>query len=1564
METAETVPSAALAHFHPAVRRWFAGRFPQGPSEPQVAGWPAIRRGEDTLIAAPTGTGKTLAAFLVCIDFFFRAREGARTGRGVGAGVGAGGGAGPGVGAGSGAEGGAPFVLDGGPPASRRERAGGAERPKGVEVLYVSPLKALAADIQQNLETPLAEIAGVARSMGIAPPEIRVGMRSGDTPASARAAMLRKPPQILVTTPESLYLLLTSERGRDMLRTVRTVIVDEIHAMARDKRGSHLALSLERLDALCDERPTRIGLSATQKPIELVAKLLVGVGPDRVEPDGRPKCTIVDEGHRRALDLELVLPGSELEAVASGEQMGEVLDRIAAQVEHHATTLVFVNTRRMAERLAHQLAERLDSVGGEETVAAHHGSLSRSRRLRVETALREGRLRALVATASLELGIDVGPVELVCQIGSPRAIATFLQRVGRSGHFRGGTPKGHLFPLTRDELVECAGLLRGIRNGRLDRLMPPVAPLDILAQQIVAACAAEPWKEADLFALCIRAAPFEGLTRETFDEVVTLVSEGIETGRGRRAAYVHRDRIGGQLRARRGARLAALTSGGAIPDVADYRVIADPDETFIGTVGEDFAIDSLPGDVFLLGSATWRIRRVEAGKLRVVDAQGATPNVPFWAGEAPARTAELSDEVSSLRADLEPILETHDEAAAVGWLEGECGIGRDACEQIARYLGVARSALGGLPTRDRIVLERFFDDAGGMQLVIHTPRGGRINRALCLALRKKFCKSFNFELQAAANDDAMVLSLGPHHSFPLSDVPFFLSTQGIEDTLHQAVLPTPLFTARWRWNLNRSLAVLRFRGGKKNPPPIQRMESDDLMAAVFPQAAACQENVAGPIEIPDHVLVRQTLHDCLHEAMDVEGLKDLIARMRDGRCEILCVDTTEPSPLGHEILNGKPFTYLDDAPLEERRTRAVRTRRGLPVEERDLTRLSADAIAKVREQATPEPRDPDELHDLLQGAGLWRADERWAAHFRVLEATGRAFAIEISVEGDRPPVRDVVGRPVRLAAGPIRYWAATERAAWVSALHPGPALASGFDFEGARAWSSESSDETSGAVSGEVSGEVDEARAIAHVLRGHLETTGPIDAASLAARLSVRTGLVETGLAALEAEGFVLRGRFEQANEVPGAEPEQFCARRLLARIHSDSQARLRASVEPVSARDFLRFLFEWQHVAPGSQYEGAPGVAQVVEQLQGFDLAAGAWESEVLAARVRGYQPEWLDPHCLSGRVCWLQIAPPEENARTEESGEAARRARATSRSTPLSLVLRDDLPWLLQAHRKPAPAPAPEAEASPRPEPATLADRIEALLAARGALFHAELVAALDARPVEVEAALWDRVARGRVGADGFQALRSLLGARDATKKARAAKRGRRGLRRGLAAGATSGAEGRWSLVPPRETTEEVDALAEAVAEQLLIRWGVVFRDVVAREHLAIPWREVVWALRRLEARGAIRGGRFISGFTGEQFALPEALDTLARVRRKPRDGERVRVCGSDPLNLVGILTPGARVPALRTREVVYLDGLPLELADAESARIAAATPRDAELRRPVSAAAPVESRRWADR
>jgi len=1475
-----------LNSFHPAVRAWFERRFPAGPTAPQAGGWREIAAGHHTLIAAPTGSGKTLAAFLVCIDRMYRAHEAG---------------------------------IDLGPGSC------------GPQVVYVSPLKALAVDIHHNLETPLREIAEAAAGLGLSAPAIRVAVRTGDTPAAERAAMLRRPPSFLITTPESLYLLVTAERSRAMLGGAATVIVDEIHAVAGNKRGSHLALTLERLEQLVDgavpavastasaaggsgaqasspqyprasaaggsggsspraSTVQRVGLSATQRPIETVARLLVGAGPGRTAADGSPRCAIVDVGHRRELDLAMELPDDELGAVASAEQMAEILDLIAAHVNTRRTTLVFVNTRRMAERVAHQLGERL----GEDQVAAHHGSLSVGRRQRVESRLRSGDLKALVATASLELGIDIGPVELVCQIGSPRSFATFLQRVGRSNHTRTGTPAGRLYPTSRDELVECAALLRGVRSGRLDALHVPAQPLDILAQQIVAECAAAPWSEDELFDLVRRAAPFAGLSREDFDDVSELVSEGIRTGRGRRAAYLHRDRVTGRLRGRRGARLAALTSGGAIPELGDYRVIAEPDGTPVGTVNEDWAIESMAGDVFLLGTTSWRIRRVEPGTVRVVDAQGAPPSVPFWLGEAPGRTHELSEEVSSLRRAVAERLAGEDRDGAVRWLERECGIDRAAAETITRYLAAGLAALGVLPTMDTIVLERFFDESGGMQLVGHTPFGARLNRALGLALRKRFCVTFDFELQAAASDDAILLSLGPQHSFPLERVPKFLASKTVENVVRQAVLTSPMFQARWRWNLNRSLAVLRMRGGRKNPPAIQRMEADDLMAAVFPSLAACQENVApGPLEIPDHPIVRQTLDDCLREAMDIDGLKELLEGIESGRVTVVVRDTTEPSVLAHEILNGRPFTFLDDAPLEERRSRAVQLRRGLPVEARDLARLDPGAIERVAAQVSPDPRDPDELHDLLMTVLGMRPAQDWRPLFDALGEAGRVVCVH--------------------APNGV-LWCAVERRPLLEALFPGAAVTPDHRCR--------------------VAAEVPDPDLIAaEMLRGHLEYRGPVTADDLA----LATGLAESdalrGLARLEDEGFAIRGHFTAP-----AGSEEFCARRLLARIHAYTQQRLRREIEPVTAQDFMRFLLRWQHVAPGTQREGRRGVLGVVEQLQGFELAAGAWEDAILGARVVGYRREWLDDLCMSGDVTWGRLS-----VRAGELDAVPRRSGLTpSRVTPITLTVRDDLPWLLRAargDRRPT-----------EPAPGRTRDVLDALRD-HGALFQSDLTTLTRRLPSEVEEALWDGVARGLVTADGFRAVRSLLRRRSVARAPE-----RRRLRR--AGAGSAGSAGRWSLLREPagaacpgelapgpgglardadmlahetgglahragELAHDTDDLAEAVAEQLVARWGVVFRDLVVRENLAVPWREVLWAFRRMEARGTIRGGRFVAGFSGEQFALPDAVDVLRTLRKLQRTGEQITLSAADPLNLAGIVLPGPRVPALPANSVTYVDG-----------------------------------------
>ena len=1413
-----------LESFHPAVRAWFEGRFPAGPTEPQAAGWREIAAGRHTLIAAPTGSGKTLAAFLVCIDQFYRAHDSS-----------------------------CDHDLFCGHEASPPPEgpAGPTQARAGPQVVYVSPLKALATDIQQNLEAPLREIAGMAGQLGLSAPVIRVAVRTGDTAAAERAAMLKHPPDILITTPESLYLLVTAERSRSMLRGARTVIVDEIHAVAGNKRGSHLALTLERLAHVAEDPVQRVGLSATQRPIETIARLLVGSGQDRDHPDGTPRCAIVDSGHRRQLDLALELPDDELGAVPTTGQMAEILDLIAGHVAGHRTTLVFVNTRSMAERVAHQLGERLgDELGAQ--VAAHHGSLSRGRRQRVEARLRAGDLRALVATASLELGIDVGPVELVCQIGSPRSFATFLQRVGRSNHTRTGTPSGRLYPTTRDELVECAALLRGVRRGRLDVIVVPKRPLDILAQQMVAESAAESWPEGELLGLARQAAPFRDLSAEDFEDITDLLAEGIRTGRGRRAYYLHRDRVNGTVKGRRGARLAALTSGGAIPELGDFRVVAEPDEAQIGTVHEEWAVESRPGDVFLLGTHSWRIRRVEPGTVRVVDAQGAPPSVPHWQGEAPGRTRELSEEVSALRqavADREP-----DEARH--WLEAECGIGKAAADIIVGYLRAGLAALGALPTMNAIILERFFDEAGGMQLVGHAPFGARVNRAFGLALRKRFCVTFDFELQAAASDNAILLSLGPQHSFPLDRVPKFLASKTVEQVVRQAVLTSPLFQARWRWNLNTSLTVLRMRGGRKNPPAIQRMEADDLMAAVFPTLAACQENVApGPLEIPDHPLVRQTLEDCLHEAMDIDGLRDLVAGIEAGRITVITRDTTEPSVLAHEILNGQPFTYLDDeTEAANRRSRQVRIPRGLPVQARDLARLDPGATERVRDEIRPQPRDADELHDLLMTLFVMRPHEPWREWFGDLADAGRAAEIKVD------------GNPL---------WCAAERQAVLQPLYPGHQVPPG-------------SPQTK---------PMDPETAAAEMLRGHLDVRGPSTAEDLARATALRTPDVNLALIRLENEGFALRGHFTDPDAA-----EEFCARRVLTRIHAYTRQRKRREVEPVTSRDFMRFLLRWQHVTPDTRREGTRGVLSVVEQLQGFELAAGAWEKAIFPARVTGYRREWLDEACLDGGIAWGRLS-----VRGEPDEPTRRGGLTPSRATPVTLTIRDDLPWLLRAARgdlRPA-----------EPGPGSTSDVIEALRD-RGALFPPDLETLTGRLPSEIEEALWDGVARGLITADGFRAVRSLF-ARRAAQSAP----GRHRLRRGSQL--SSRTAGRWSLLPESPADCDPDDLAEAVAEQLAARWGVVFRDLLARENLAVPWREVLWALRRMEARGTISGGRFVTGFSGEQFAHPDAVGMLREIRKRPLTGETILLSAADPLNLAGIVLPGPRIPALGTNSVCYTDG-----------------------------------------
>ncbi|GLQ90725.1 DEAD/DEAH box helicase [Dyella flagellata] len=1440
-----------LQNFHPAVASWFGNTFP-APTSAQAAAWPAIRAGRHTLVAAPTGSGKTLTAFLAAIDQLVR-----------------------------------------------ESVARGGTLPDETRVVYVSPLKALSNDIHINLEAPLEGIGVELEKLGLPGAPIRTAVRTGDTPQAERNLMRKAPPHILVTTPESLYVLMGSLSGREMLKSVRSVIVDEIHAVATSKRGAHLAVTLERLEALCQRPLQRIGLSATQKPIEDVAKFLVGEGtgiapsPLRDEGSAAPEtlqqpvtadlfaiapsdssappneeretaCAIIDVGHTRARDLAIEVPPVPLEAVMSNDAWGLVYNQLTQLVEQHRTTLVFVNTRRMAERLARHLSERM----GHEAVAAHHGSLAKEQRLDAEQRLKRGELKVLVATASLELGIDIGDVDLVCQLSSPRSIAAFLQRAGRSGHAVSGTPKARLFPTSRDDLVECAAMLDCVRRGELDTLIQPPQPLDVLAQQIVAEVACAEWDEDALFDLVRRAYPYRTLPRETFVGVVRMLAEGFSTRRGPRAAYIHRDAVHHALRARRGARLTAVTSGGTIPDTADYLVVLEPQATIVGTVNEDFAIESMAGDIFQLGNTSYRIMRVERDRLRVEDAQGAPPSIPFWLGEAPGRSNELSVGVSRLREEIVARVDTGGVQAAFDWLRETLRLSESAAQQLVEYLAKAKAALGVMPTQTTLVFERFFDESGGTQLVIHTPWGSRINKAWGLALRKRFCRQFNFELQAAATENAIVLSLSTSHSFPLIEVARYLHSNTAEHVLVQALLDAPLFPVRWRWNAVTALALPRYAGGKKVPAPLQRMKSEDLLATVFPDQVACLENIVGERQVPDHPLVNQTLHDCLREAMDVDGWLEVLKKMESGAITVVARDLTAPSPLASEVLNAAPYAFLDDAPLEERRTRAVQTRHWNGIEDTDdLAKLDPEAIAAVRGEAWPQVRSADEMHEALNVLGFItaeeaRAQEGWLDWLNKLAKVHRA-----TLFGASPGVW--------ICAEKLPIWQAVHEH---TALHPPIAAPAEY---AAQTWARED--------------------ALLELVRGRLTGLGPCTVTALAVSMQVESSDIDLALIRLQSEGYVMQGRFS-----PDTSETEWCERHLLARIHRYTIGRLRREIEPVSRRDLMRFLLQWQHATPAAKLRGPDALNALLGQFEGYEAAAGAWESELLASRIEDYSSRWLDELCRAGRIGWNRL----------RSGGGS---GGPVRATPIVLLPRRQLAlWTAMADRNQEQEPLLSSRAQ------AVADA----LAAHGALFFDELLDAAHLLRTELEDALGELVSAGRVSSDSFAGLRALL-----TPAAKRESPRHRRVRRHVLSEIEDA--GRWSLVRKLATSSPApvsrdaapDDPIEHIARVLLRRYGVIFWKLLEREAPWLPsWRELLRVYHRLEARGEIRGGRFVEGLVGEQFALPEAIAQLRGIRQRPDEQLRVTLCGSDPLNLVGTVLAGDRLPALAGTRVLYEDGVPV--------------------------------------
>jgi ATP-dependent helicase Lhr and Lhr-like helicase len=1452
----------SLAWAHPVTAEWFLTKF-GSPTEPQTHGWPAILAGEATLISAPTGSGKTLAAFLVCIDQLLRQSLSGQL---------------------------APCT----------------------QVVYVSPLKALSNDVQKNLDAPLAEIQQLAMTRGYLCPEIRTGVRTGDTLPKERAAMLRNPPHILVTTPESLYILLTAGKSREHLRRVRTVIVDEIHAVADDKRGAHLALSLERLDALVTGAnrlspgqyltglatpPQRIGLSATQNPIALVADFLTGIHPER------PAATIIQVGQRRELDLAIEVPSDELSSVTTNGMWSEIFDKLAAHAQNHRSTLVFVNTRRLVEKIAFELATRI----GAEHVAAHHGSLSRTLRLDAEQRLKNGEIKILIATASLELGIDIGDIDLVCQISTTRAVAVAMQRVGRAGHWRGAIPKGRFFATTRDDLLEQAALVRKMRAGELDQLQIPPQPADVLMQQIVACCGAEPWEEEALYNILRRAYPYRDLTREAYDALLTLLSEGIESTRGRYGAYLLRDGVQRHLHPRRGARMIAISNGGAIPDVALYNVILQPEGVQIATLDEHFAVDSSPGDVILLGNTSWRIQRVEAvGRVLVEDAHGAPPSLPFWEGEAPQRTAVLCDGVSDLREQISTLTSNvtpgyispaqPEVAAATAWLVENCSVCPSGAHQLIAYIVTGRAVLGAVPSKNTIIAERFFDDGGGMQLILHAPFGGRVNKAWGLALRKRFCRGFNFELQAAATDNGINISLAEQHSFPLHEVFQFLTEHTAQELLEQASIASPIFKNRWRWAAGRSLQLLRFSKGKRIAPQIQRTRSEDLMASVFPQAAACFETIVGDIQIPDHPLVNEVMQDVLHEAMDLRGLIELLRNIQSGAIRCLAVDTPTPSVFAHELLNANPYAYLDEAGLEERRARATTLGRTLP---EAPGHIDPGAIAAIRREIWPDLRDERELHDLLHSlialplTILDREETRhWPTFYERLTHTGRAQTI------------DCAGTPC---------WVTTERLPHIAALYTPPQNAVILSEAKNPRISPEApqSQESVNNVTGDITKEV----ATQKVAQGWLQILGPTTAIALATSLNLDPALIFQAFLAMEMQGLLMRGTFEypapEAGEGNQDHQIEWCERRILQRIHRRTVATLRKQIEPVTPAVYMRWLLQWQHLAPQTQLSGEEGVLEALRQLEGFEAPAIEWERTLLPARVAHYDPRTLDALCLSGAVGWGRISP--HPAWSNGDGAAPRRVIPTN-AAPITFYIRDTADWLPHAL---AQQSVEEEKLAAALSPHAL--QIRALLQQRGACFANDIQRITNLTRPQAQHALWELATAGLAAADGFDQLRACMDPR--RKSTTTETPGKR---------PTRSTAGRWSLLceevhaapTPIEQARRTDAALESAARMLLTRYGVLFRDLLLRESNAPKWRDLLNILRRLEARGEIRGGRFLSGFGGEQYALPDAVDSL-RASRSRDCTAIIEVAAADPLNLAGIVIPGDRVPAVPGKQILYQNG-----------------------------------------
>ncbi|MDE3111642.1 MAG: DEAD/DEAH box helicase [Chloroflexota bacterium] len=1358
---------------HPAVRAWFERSY-VSPTAAQERAWPLVAAGTDLLLAAPTGSGKTLAAFLAILDR---------------------------------------ICLD------PRET-------RGVRVLYVSPLKALNNDIQRNLDEPLAGIARMAEELGIAVPEIHAAVRTGDTVANERHRMTRKPPDILITTPESLYLLLTSPRARDMLRTVEHVIVDEIHAVAGTKRGSHLAVSLERLGALTAAEPQRIGLSATMRPLDEVGRFLVGCAPAGDLMRAR-SCEVVDAGVRKPMEIIVESPVEDFEALGGEVDAWTAIEpRLLELVQAHRTTLLFVNNRRSAERLTRVLNDLAET----DVARAHHGSMSREERVGVEAALKAGELRCVVATGSLELGIDIGSVDLVVCVESPRSVARGLQRVGRSGHLVGQTSQGRIIPKFRGDLVESAAIAKGMIEGDVEPVRIPHDPLDVLAQQVVAMAAVDEWRADDLFALVRRAYPFRSLSRAHFDGVLAMLSGKYPSAEfGELRPRVVWDRAAGVVRGRPGSSQLALVSGGTIPDRGLFRVEHALTGAKLGELDEEMATESRPSDVFVLGARPWRITDITPQKVLVVEAQGAVPTVPFWKGDALGRQYETGLRVARLLDDVAAAL---DDPGIVDRLREEYALDESAAFNLVQYVR-GQAAAGALPGERRIVVEQFRDELGDRRVVVHAPFGRMVLRPWSMALQEAMCRDGQCS-DISVTDDGIHFRLAAQDGRDATALIRRVHARDLEEHLFPPLSRSSLFIARFRENAQRALLLPRLGPGRRTPLWLQRLRAADLLEV------ARQHD--------DFPIVYETIREIVEDWTDLEHLRGLLGQIESGAMEVSVIETDAPSPFAAGLVLQFIGDYFEEGERQQQDFREIalsldrRLLRELlgTSSLRELLEPSAIAEVEARLQRTAEgrrARDRDEVEDLLVRLGALTGPEVAA------RTEGDAAPLVAALERER--------RAVRLADG--RLASPEDRDLYE---HPASDPAS--------------------------------QRAI---VRRYLATHGPVTEDELARQAGAP---VRDTLHALEADGVAVAGEFTR-----GRRGLEWVDPRVLEEIHRATLAKLRREIEPRTRAEYARFLLRWHGL-----YGRDRDVRDVLDQLQGVWLPVETWERDVLPARVAGYATGLLDGACSSGEFVWL----------ARRSSDAAKPRVAFFR--------RDLLPLLAE----------PRDDAALSPE----ATRLRDALASRGASFVADVAKMTGLRHDDATRALWELVFAGAATNDGFTPLRHVPKMSDVAPRALTLRDAQRQQRWRRIEHDLSSA-GRWSLVWPQDASRAPEAeRAQAWADVLLRRHGVVAYEHFAGEDVPLPWALVSDVLRRMEMRGEARRGSFVEGFQTMQYAHATAVERL----RETADERRMAVVADmDPANAYGASLPApgegfARIPGAY---LVLEGGVPVMRIEAGGKRLA---------------------------